>query len=184
MKIKGKNICFDKLFCIVVYYILLSHLPSSTFIIRPVGKLCKKLRFLCCRHIFKSCGKNVNIERKAYFGSGLNICIGDNSGIGQNANIPSDTIIGANVMMGPNCYILQRNHKFESIDIPMVHQGYSESKQTVIEDNVWIGRDVLMTPGRKIQRGTIIAAACLLCKDFPAYSIVGGNPARLLKTRL
>lgn len=70
----------------------------------------KKLRYLCCRRIFKYCGKNVNIERKANFGSGLNIEIGDNSGIGVNASIPSDTIIGKNVMMGPNCYILKINH--------------------------------------------------------------------------
>lgn len=50
--------------------------------------------------------------RKAVFGSGRNLEIGDNSGLGLNCNIPGNTIIGKNVMMGPNVYILGQNHAF------------------------------------------------------------------------
>lgn len=49
-------------------------------------------RFLCTR-IFKKAGKNINVERMAWFGSGIDIKIGDNSGIGINAHIPNGTII-------------------------------------------------------------------------------------------
>lgn len=120
----------------------------------------------------------------AYFGSGLDIEIGDNSGIGINSCIPSNTKIGKNVMMGPNCYILASNHAFERIDIPMIKQGHTSKKKTIIEDDVWIGRDVLMTPGRVIKKGSIIAGGCVLCKNFPEYSIIGGNPSKLIKSRL
>ena len=41
----------------------------------------------------------------------------------------------------------------------------------------------MMTPGRIISDGTIIGAGCVLTKDFPAYSVIGGNPSRLLKSR-
>lgn len=148
------------------------------------GGVSKKLRYLVCKNIFKKIGDNVNIERKAFFGSGLEIEIGSNSGLGINCNIPSNTIIGDNVMMGPNCYILARNHRFDRIDIPMCEQDFLPNQQTVIGDDVWIGRDVLMTPGRTIKNGSIIAGGCVLCKDFPEYSIIGGNPSRLIKSRI
>lgn len=86
-------------------------------------------------------------------------------------------------MMGPNCFILRNNHIFDRIDIPMCHQGHTPVISTIIEDDVWIGRDVLMTPGRYIKQGCIIAAGCILCKDFPEYSIIGGNPSKLIRSR-
>lgn len=144
----------------------------------------KWVRYQLCKRIFKFCGLNVNIERGARFGSGRNIVIGNNSGIGINCSIPSDTIIGDNVMMGPNCYILSTNHAFSRTDIPMCEQGFQNKKTTIIGDDVWIGRNVLMTPGRIIKKGSIIAGGTVLCKDFPEYSIVGGNPSQLIKSRL
>ena len=87
-------------------------------------------------------------------------------------------------MMGPNCYALCNNHDFSRLDMPMVLQGYTPNEPLIIEDNVWIGRDVLKTPGRTIKEGSIVAAGCVLCKDFPEYSIIGGNPSRLIKSRI
>jgi maltose O-acetyltransferase len=130
------------------------------------------------------CGKNVNIERKAFLSSGLRLEIGDNSGLGINSVVPSDIKIGRNVMMGPNCYILSVNHKFDRIDIPMIEQGSERAKQTIIEDDVWIGRQVIFTPNRIVKRGCIIAAGCVLSKDFEEYSIIGGNPARIIRSRV
>lgn len=171
-----------KLVCLVSYYCFARFLPTSYTPI--VGKPSKWIRYQLCRNIFAKCGKNVNVERGAFFGSGSLIEIGDNSGIGVSCHLPSNTKIGNNVMMGPNCYILSSNHSFDRIDIPMCIQGYSEKKQTIIEDDIWIGRDVLMTPGRIIKRGSIIAGGCVLCKNFPEYSIVGGNPSKFIKSRL
>lgn len=54
---------------------------------------------------------------------------------------------------------------------------------TVIEDDCWIGMNTLMTPGRHISKGTIIGMGSILTKDFPPYSVVGGNPAKLIKSR-
>lgn len=169
-----------KIFYLFVYKFFLKYLPSSNSFF---GSVSKKLRYHCCRKIFKFCGKNVNIEKGADFGSGFDLMIGDNSGIGVNCRVPSNIIIGINVMMGPNCFILDANHKFESKDLPIRCQGYTEKMQTIIGDDVWIGRDVLLTPGRKIEQGSIIAARCVLTKDFPEFSIIGGNPSKLIRTR-
>ena len=163
-----------------LYYHFAIHLPAS---FSGGGTIGKSIRyFLCCR-IFKECGKNVNVEKGASFGSGIHICIGDNSGIGINANIPDGTIIGRDVMMGPNCFVISRNHGFARTDIPMREQGYVNARPLVIEDDCWIGRDVMITGGRTIKKGTLVAARCVLTKDFPEYSVVGGNPSRLIKNR-
>ena len=154
MKLYGREIRLSKIVFLGLYYGLLRYLPCSTNFL--LGNISKKLRYLCCKKIFYYCGSNVNIERGAYFGSGLKVKIGDNSGLGINCCVPSDIVIGKDVMMGPNCYILNRNHQFSSIDIPMIQQGFCKKKQTIIEDDVWIGRDVLFTPGRLVSKGTII----------------------------
>lgn len=182
MLLKGNYLSIKQFLCLCLYYGLLRKLPASTSMFG--GRLYKKMRYKCCKNLFKKCGKNVNIEHGATFGSGLNIEIGDNSGIGINAYIPGDTVIGDNVMMGPNCYILSTNHSYDRIDIPMNQQGNSERKTTIIEDDVWIGRNVTFTPGRIVRKGTIIGASCVLTKDFPEYSVVGGNPAKFIKSRL
>ena len=184
MRIKGNNITIKQIVCLLLYYCILYYMPSSTCIIPYVGKMSRKLRYVCCKNIFQYCGMNVNIEHKANFGSGLGIRIGNNSGIGINSTIPSNTIIGDNVMMAPNCYILSTNHSIERIDIPMIEQGETQKKQTIIEDDVWIGRNVIMTPGRIIKKGSVIAAGCVLTKDFLEYSIIGGNPCKLIRSRI
>ena len=181
MKLLNKNIALKKVLCLLLYYSFARYLPLSTNIL--FGKISKGIRYFLCRRIFKKCGKNVNVERGATFESGLELCIGDNSGIGVNCHVPSNTIIGNNVMMGPECYFLARNHEFQRSDIPIIEQGFQAKKQTIIGNDVWIGRNVLATPGRVIADHSIVAAGCVLTKDYPPHSVIGGNPSKLLKTR-
>lgn len=182
MKVLRHNFSVVQLFCLAAYYGFARYLPSSNFILLGGGS--RRFRGMLCKHIFKYCGRNVNVERGACFGSGRLVELGDNSGLGINCMVPSDIKIGNDVMMGPNCYILAQNHCIADTTIPMNRQGFVKKGRTMIEDDVWIGRDVTFTPGRYVQKGTVIGACCLLCKDFPAYSIVGGNPSKLIKNRL
>lgn len=179
MTIHGKTIKIGQIICLALYYGFAQFLPKSNTFFNVGGGI----RYCLCKHIFKKCGKHVNIERKAFFASGIDIEIGDYSGIGINAHIPNGTIIGDYVMMGPNCFILDVNHKVSDVDTPMCFQGHAPKKITRIGNDVWIGRDVHMTPGRTIADGSIIAMGAVLTKDFPPYSIVGGNPAKLIKYR-
>jgi len=181
MKILNRDINLVQLIFLFIYYVFLRYLPSSSCLY--IGRFFRYLRYQCCRHIFLECGRNVNIERCAFFASGSRLKIGDNSGLGINCHVPGNIVIGKNVMMGPNCYVLDANHAFSRVDIPIIEQGFEKPKLTVIEDDVWIGRDVLFTPGRHVSTGTIIAAGCVLSKDFQGYSIVGGNPSKLIRCR-
>src|SRR5690606_3311798 len=54
---------------------------------------------------------------------------------------------------------------------------------TVIGNDVWIGYDALVMPGVNIGNGAIIAARAVVASDVPAYTIVGGNPARPIRQR-
>ena len=179
MKVKGKNIPLSKIICYCLYYGIAIYLPQSCNCLKIGGIVRRAL----CKRIFAKCANTANIERGAHFGTGFKIELGEYSGIGINAEIPSNTKIGDNVMMGPNCVILGQNHNYSRVDIPMIMQGNSEAFPTIIEDDVWIGRNVIITPGRHISKGSIIAAGCILCKDFPEYSIIGGNPSKLIKSR-
>ena len=176
------KVSFSTALCYILYRYFAKWLPGSER--GCLGKICCRFRYVLCKRIFAYCGKNVTIERNVDFGYGYRIRIGDNSGMGTNAVIPDGTKIGNNVMMGPNCYIHVRNHAFQRTDIPIIQQGYQDYKYTIIEDDVWIGRDVSILPGRIVAKGTILAANCVLVKDFPEYSIVGGNPSVLIKSRL
>ena len=181
MKIGNKEIKFKALVALMIYYCVAYYLPNSYSFV--LGKISNSFRIWLCHFIFKKCGDVKTINRKVNFGSGRLIEIGNNSGIGANTTIPSNTIIGENVMLSRNCFILNRNHQFMSTDLPIKAQGFKPVLQTIIEDDVWIGMRSLLTPGRHIIRGTIVAMGSVLTKDFPEYSIVGGNPAKLIKNR-
>jgi maltose O-acetyltransferase len=171
----------SKRFFYLLYYLFFSHLPQND---GPFGRIGRILRRWACRHLFEYCGSNVSIDKGAVFGKGDRIRIGDNSGIGAYCTIPNGSIIGDNVMMGRNVYILSQNHRFDRLDIPMSKQGFTPPQPVVIDDDVWIGNDVRILLGRHIARGSIIGLGSVLTKDFPEYSIVGGNPAKLIGSRI
>lgn len=87
-------------------------------------------------------------------------------------------------MMAPDIIVIDINHNFERIDIPMNKQKYKKLNKIVIEDDVWIGMKVLIMPGKNIKKGSIIGAGCVLTKTYPEYSIIGGNPSRLIGDRI
>ena len=85
--------------------------------------------------------------------------------------------------MGPDCVALTRNHAFMDRSVVIREQGYTEDKPIYIDDDVWIGQRVIILPGVHIARGTVVGAGAVVTKDTVPYSVVGGNPARLLKMR-
>ena len=134
---------------LIIYSLSFKYFPISSF---PIfGPISRSLRYFCCKNIFKHCGKDVNIERKASFGTGFDLEIGNNSGLGRYCHDPSNIKIGNDVMMAPHVYVLGENHEFSNTTKPMRLQGTRLAKTIVIEDDVWIGRQVIITPGRHIK---------------------------------
>lgn len=166
-------------FCLVFYYLILIHLPASN---NKYFKFLRRLRAYFTSKLFLKAGKNINIEKGANFGIGSNIEIGNNSGIGVYCHVRGPLKIGSDVMMGPEVRILTNSHVFDRTDIPMRFQG-NKVEAVEIGDDVWIGTRVIILPGVKIGKGSIIAAGAVVTKNVPSYSIVGGIPAKLIKYR-
>lgn len=162
----------------LLYYLIGIRMPISY---SKVSFGSRKLRSVCGKWMLDYCGTNVNIEKGALFE--YHISLGDNSGIGIRAQIEDYVTIGKNVMMGPDCMIFTRNHEFGDKTCPMCTQGFSEICPVTIEDDVWIGARVIILPGVHVGKGSILGAGAVVTKNVEPYSIVGGNPAKLLKKR-
>ncbi len=163
------------------YYIIAKNLPDSYLPV--VGPISNRIRIFTCKHLFKKMGKVDTIQKGIQFGTGEGIEIGDGSGIGRNAVIPSNTIIGKYVMIAQDLFIVANNHHFERTDIPMLMQGSPSKEQVVIGDDVWIGVRVVINPGIHIGSGCIIGAGSVVTKDTSPYTIIAGVPAKPIRNR-
>lgn len=90
--------------------------------------------------------------------------------------------IGSYFHSGTNVKIMLGSHDYEYGDkIP--YGSHFTQKNVVIDDFVWIGSDVIIGGNVHVGEGAIIAIGSVVVKDVPAYAIVGGNPAKLIKYR-
>lgn len=109
--------------------------------------------------------------------------LGDNVSVNPFACLSGKLQIGNGVRIASHVSIVGFNHGFDDIDTPIFRQPLT-SKGITIEDDVWIGANAVVLDGVRIGRGAIIAAGAVVSQDIPAYAIVGGVPARVLKSRL
>jgi maltose O-acetyltransferase len=161
------------------YYSIGKHLPTSNF---PLGKLFTAIRAFFAKGFLKYMGSNVILEANIFFGDGRDIEIGKNSQINEGCWIRNCKIEN-DVMIAPYVMILNYGHNINDITIPMIAQGVRNYPQTVIENNVWIGARSIILPGIKIRTGAVVGAGSVVTKDVEAFSIVGGNPAKFIKSR-
>lgn len=162
----------------LIYVLIAKRLPISY---NRFGQISKKIRYMLAKRFIRKCGDNVNFEMGATFGTDLEI--GNNSGVGINARLSKGVKIGENVMMAPDVVILTVNHNIFDTGLPMIQQGDSVLENVVIEDDVWIGQRVIILPGVKLKKGVVVGAGSVVTKTFPEYSIIAGNPARIIKSR-
>jgi len=139
-----------------------------------------------------SIGDNVSILRNTIIectgvirNIGVGLTIGNNVGIAQNCfiQVRGKVSIGNDVIFGPGVSIFSENHRFENPDIPVSLQGETR-KGVSIEDGVWVGSRAIILDGVQVGKNSIIAAGSVVNKDVPPYAIVGGIPARIIKTRI
>jgi len=94
--------------------------------------------------------------------------------------VPSAKVtIGRNVLVGPRVMFETMNHSLEC-QPEKKRSKYSSSIN--VEDDVWIGGGAIITPGVKIGCGAVIAAGAVVTKDVEPYMLVGGVPAKPIKS--
>lgn len=123
------------------------------------------------------------------------VFIGDNTYIGGGVRIGSvhSIYIGSDVIIGGDTHIYDNNnHPTEPEKrLVMTRSGdyfgslwcwnEAESKEIMIEDNVWIGERCAILKGVKIGKGAIVGCNSVVTHNVPEYSIVAGNPAKVVK---
>jgi galactoside O-acetyltransferase len=90
--------------------------------------------------------------------------------------------LGDHVLIGPNTVIVTSEHHWTDPRVPIVAQGHRHGP-IAIGDDVWIGGNVVVTPGVRIATGTVVGAGAVVTADTGPYSIVAGVPARPIGTR-
>ena len=131
-------------------------------------------------------GRYTMIRPSSYYGidKGAGLAIGKNSSIGPYAYIgcSGQVTIGENVMFGPKCSIFAENHSFSDRTLTIKEQGVHQ-RGVVIEDDCWIGSNVVILDGVTIGRGSVIGAGTLVTKDVPEGSIVTDRRVKQIRSR-
>lgn len=126
-------------------------------------------------------GKNTIIEDFSCVNNGMgDVIIGDNCAIGLRNTLIAPVTIGNNVILAQNVCLSGLNHGYVDIHTPIRDQKCTTAQITV-EDDCWIGANVVITAGVTIGRHAVVAAGSVVTKDVPPFSVVGGNPAHLLR---
>ena len=135
-------------------------------------------------------GDNLCISNGVLIYPAKHIEIGNNVFVGRNVTIStsksglSPIRIGNDVMIAERCCIIGGNHEISRTDIPMNRQGEGKQGPINIGNDVWIGAGVIIVTGITIGDGCVIGAGSVVTKNIPSYSIVAGNPARPLRSRV
>lgn len=128
-----------------------------------------------------SIGKGSTIEDFSTVNNGVgHVIIGDRTRIGLGNVLIGPVTVGNDIMFAQNIVLSGLNHGYEDINLPISQQKTSMA-EIFIEDEVWIGSNAVIVAGVRVGKHSVVAAGSVVTKDVPAYSIVAGNPARLIK---
>ncbi len=134
--------------------------------------------------LFNRVGSNFHIDFKTYFRYPSQISIGSNVSINRGCSFypgykikEAKIVIGDNVAIGPEVSFFAAGHDTQDINLK------DTGALIVVESNVWIGGRSIILQGVKIGEGAVVAAGSVVTKDVEPYTIVGGIPAKFIKTR-
>ena len=155
---------------------------------------------------FASIGKNVIFETGVLVFHPENICLGSNVYVGHYAILKgyykNEMVIGNNVWIGQNCffhsagglviedgvgigpgvYILTSMHEVKQKSLPIIAMPI-QTAPVIVDKNSDIGFGAKLLPGVRIGEGTLVGAGAVVTRDTPAYSVVAGVPAKVIRLR-
>ena len=108
------------------------------------------------------------------------VILQDRASIGIGSIVMGPVLIGEGSACSQKCFISGQSHNYKDISINFLRQGF-ETEPVVIGKNVWIGANSTILPGVTIGDNSVIGAGSTIIEDVPAYSLVAGNPAKILK---
>jgi acetyltransferase-like isoleucine patch superfamily enzyme len=128
-----------------------------------------------------SIGDYSTIEDFATVNNGVGeVSIGEHTRIGLGNVIIGPVSIGSHVIFAQNIVLSGLNHRYEDVETPISKQPVTVANIT-IEDECWIGANVVITAGVTVGKHSVVAAGAVVTKNIPPYSIAVGNPAKVIK---
>lgn len=153
------------------------------------GKHCcikRHVEFQLTDHAILKMKNDVVIREYAYFQltkPNPEVYIGNGVVIGRHCmiTIKDKLVIGDNTIIGGYVQIIDHNHSFTKDDL--IKNQKAEIKRVLIGNDVWIGAGAKILCGVKVGTGAVIGSNAVVTKDVPAYAVVGGVPARIIRFR-
>lgn len=138
-----------------------------------------------------SLGAHCTVEHGAYFkydgiwAPGPRLVIGDHVfvGTGCEFNFKRGITIGSHCLIASGCCFIDHDHQSARRDVPMGSQSDGPEAPITLENDVWIGANVVLLKGVTIGRGAIVAAGAVVRHSIPPYEIWGGVPAKKIGER-
>lgn len=158
------------------YNAVLMHLPGFAGI---------AFRARILPRFFEEHGENIQILDGTKFKGVNKLKVGSNVIIGNDNFIQASggVTLCDNVMLGPGVKVWSVNHKYDDPDVPIIDQGYHLGP-IFIGAGSWLGANVFIMPGVTIPEGCIVSAGSIVHKrSYPPYSIIAGNPCRVIGNR-
>lgn len=138
-------------------------------------------RTLLLTKLFGSTGNSLYVEPTFRCDYGYNIHVGDNF----YANFDCVFLDVCEIRIGDNCFIAPGVHIYTAthpLDAEARNSGAEFGKPVTIGHNVWIGGRSVINPGVSIGNNVVIASGAVVTKDVPDHVVVGGNPAKVIKS--
>jgi acetyltransferase-like isoleucine patch superfamily enzyme len=166
----------------------LAQVGMSIQLARLISWLYRRTWMFVAKRRFRSCGNNVVFFPGDTF-SWATISIGTDVFIGPEAIFSaseSGILIGNKVMFGPRVMVMGGDHNISEVGEYMFDVKIKRASNDLpicVEDDVWVGAGAIILKGVTIGHGSVVAAGSVVTKSVAPYSIVGGNPAKLLRYR-
>lgn len=149
------------------------------------GRFGAQIRIKFLSKYFAHCGQEVVVHTEVYFRGIHKLSIGARVHLGKGCFIQASggVTLCDDVLIGPDVKIWSVNHIFTDKGRPIIEQGYDE-KEVVIGKGCWLGANVIILPGVHLSEGCIVSAGSVVgIKNYLPFSIIAGNPARVIGMR-
>lgn len=142
-----------------------------------------------CRARFAGFGQGAEFRPGAYAIACSRIHLGERVVIRPGSMLFADPRDGGagitiedHVLVGSGVHIYTQNHAFSDPQTPIIDQGHEPSQAVVLRKGCWIGANAVILPGVEVGENAVVGAGSIVTRSVPPRSVVGGNPASVIKT--